>query len=66
MRPARELTDAIYRQPLLLLWIVDAEGQNKTHRGGKKAPINLGWLQLEAESWTGLQAVKDALTSVAA
>jgi CRISPR-associated protein Cmr4 len=35
--------------------------QNKALRSGKKEPINLGWLQLEAESWSGLQSVKDAL-----
>lgn len=40
---------------------VDESNQNKAQRGGKRGPINLGWLQLEAESWTGLQAVKDAL-----
>jgi CRISPR-associated protein Cmr4 len=40
---------------------VDDANQNKAKRGGKNGPINLGWLQLEAESWTGLQAVKDAL-----
>ena len=40
---------------------VDESNQNKAQRGGKKGSINLGWLQLEAESWTGLQAVKDAL-----
>lgn len=40
---------------------VDEANQNKALRGGKRGPINLGWLQLEAESWTGLQAVKVAL-----
>ncbi|MBX3183952.1 MAG: type III-B CRISPR module RAMP protein Cmr4 [Polyangiaceae bacterium] len=40
---------------------VDDANKNKAQRGGEKGPINLGWLQLEAESWTGLQAVKDAL-----
>jgi CRISPR-associated protein Cmr4 len=40
---------------------VDDANQHKAQRGGKKGPINLGWLQLEAESWTGLQAVKNAL-----
>lgn len=42
---------------------VDDASQNKAKRGGKNGPINLGWLQLEAESWTGLQAVKDALST---
>lgn len=40
---------------------VDDTNQNKAQHGGKKGPINLGWLQLEAESWTALQTVKDAL-----
>lgn len=40
---------------------VDESNQSKAQRGGKRGPINLGWLQLQAESWTGLQAVKDAL-----
>lgn len=40
---------------------VDDASQNKAKRGGKNGPINLGWLQLEAESWTGLEAVKNAL-----
>lgn len=40
---------------------VDDASQSKAKRGGKNGPINLGWLQLEAESWTGVQAVKDAL-----
>ena len=40
---------------------VDDASRNKAQRGAKKGPINLGWLQLDAESWTGLQAVKDAL-----
>jgi CRISPR-associated protein Cmr4 len=40
---------------------VDDASQNKAQRGAKKGSINVGWLQLEAESWTGLQAVKDAL-----
>jgi len=40
---------------------VVADGnQDKAQRPGK-GPINLGWLQLAAESWSGLQAVKDAL-----
>lgn len=39
---------------------VDDVNQSKAQRGGKKGPLNLGWLQLEAESWSGLQAVKDA------
>ncbi len=42
---------------------VDDVSQGKARRGGKTGPINLGWLQLEAESWSGLQAVKDALTA---
>lgn len=40
---------------------VDESNQKKAQRGGRMGPINVGWLQLEAESWTGLQAVKDAL-----
>jgi CRISPR-associated protein Cmr4 len=40
---------------------VDESSQHKAQRGGKLGPINLGWLQLEAESWSGLQAVKDAM-----
>ena len=40
---------------------IDDASQNKAQRGGKKEFINLGWLQLEVESWTGLQAVKEAL-----
>lgn len=40
---------------------IDGANPNKAQRGGKEGPINLGWLQLETESWEGLQAVKDAL-----
>lgn len=39
----------------------DESSQSKAKRGGKRGPINLGWLQLEAESWQGLQAVKGVL-----
>lgn len=40
---------------------VDDANHNKAQRGGKKGSVNLGWLQLEVESWSGLLAVKDAL-----
>lgn len=40
---------------------VEDANQHKAHPAGKKEPINLGWLQLEAESWQGLQKVKEAL-----
>jgi CRISPR-associated protein Cmr4 len=40
---------------------VDDASQSKAQRGGKKGPLNLGWLQLEAESWSGLSAVKEVL-----
>jgi len=39
---------------------VDDSNQNKAQRGGKKGSVNLGWLQLEVESWSGLMAVKEA------
>lgn len=45
---------------------VDESNQNKARCGGKRGPINLGWVQLEAESWTGLQAVKGALKAFGA
>lgn len=40
---------------------VDDASQNKAQTGSKERSINLGWLQLECESWSGLQAVKHAL-----
>lgn len=42
---------------------VDDANQYRAQRGGKKDPINLGWLQVEAGSWAGLQAVKEGLKS---
>ena len=40
---------------------IDDAQQLTARRGGKKGPINLGWLQLEAESWSGLHVVSAAL-----
>jgi len=40
---------------------VNEATQNKAQRGGKKGPINLGWLQLDVELWSGLENVQKAL-----
>lgn len=40
---------------------IDDANKSKAQHGGDRRPVNLGWLQLEAQSWSGLQAVKDAL-----
>lgn len=40
---------------------IDEANQSKAQRGGRTGPVNLGWLQLEAVSWTGLRAVEEAL-----
>jgi CRISPR-associated protein Cmr4 len=40
---------------------VDDVSQDNAQRGGRRGPINLGWLELEAQPWFGLQAVKGVL-----
>jgi CRISPR-associated protein Cmr4 len=41
--------------------VTNDEATQRAQRSGKKGAVNLGWLRLEAFSWHGLEAVKEAL-----
>jgi CRISPR-associated protein Cmr4 len=41
--------------------VVEDDKKDKAQRPGQKRSVNLGWLQLDTESWSGLQKVKAQL-----